>query len=234
MSTSTPGQIYEGKVRSGECPSRDGATQDFCRQLRTPVWLIGCMVSMLKQYFGSDERIALERGTFRWSDKVADSQIYISDDFNWDFENVGQRPAIIVEIAGMDSLKDIPTIGRSGLSGYDPGNDSYIFSSIDNGSMALRVIAGHKLECWALAWEAKMFLHSYADAIRDTYRFKTFGVSKVDPPRPMSEYKEYKFSTVHVPFSMIDAWAIKRENLKVQSIDPTFTAGDGAPLFRTD
>jgi hypothetical protein len=192
------------------------------------------MVSMLRQYFGSKDRIALERGTFLWDEQPSKSQVYIADDFSWDFENVGQRPALIAEISTMNNIQEVPTLGRSGLMSFDPEASTYNFASIEQGTLLVRAIATQKLECWALAWEAKMFLQSYADCLRETYGFKTFTVSKVDPPVRMPEYKEYKVSTVHVPFSMIDAWAIRRENLRVQSIDPTFTTENGDPIFRTD
>lgn len=231
MSTQTPGQIYDEKVQSGACPARPGSSSDYCRQLRTPVWLVGCMVSMLRQYFGSADRIALERGTFLWDSKNINSQVYIADDFNWDFENVGQRPALITEISGITNIQEIPTLGRSGLASFDPTTATYNFASIEQGTLLVRAIATSKHECWALAWEAKMFLQSYADALRETYGFKTFHVSKVDPPTPLQEYKEYKVATIHVPFSVIDAWAIQRETLKVQSIDPSFIDLDGDPLF---
>jgi hypothetical protein len=231
MSTQTPGQAYDHKVQSGQCPERDMSPSDVCRHIRTPVWLTGCMISMLQQYFGSDERIALERGTFKWRRVVKDSEVYIADDFNWDFENVGQRPALIVELAGMNQIKEIPTIGQSGLINYNPRTGVYTFATIEEGTLLVRVIGKTKLETWGLAWEAKLFLQTYADALRETYNFKTFRVSKVDPPVPLKEYTEYKAATIHVPFSMIDAWGIRRENLKVQSIDPTLTEVNGDPFF---
>ena len=230
----TPGQIYDAKVQSGQCPEVPGSTEAYCKHLRTPVWLIGCVVSMLRQYFGSPDRIALERGTFLWDEGPQNSKVYISDDLNWDFENVGSRPALIVELANMNSIEEVPTIGRSGLTNYDPTEGTYNFSTIEQGVLLVRAIATQKLECWALTWEAKLFLQSYADALRDTYGFKTFRVGGVDAPVPLPEAKEYKVATIQIPFSMIDSWAIKRENLKVQSIDPSFTDLQNNPLFRSN
>lgn len=222
-------------VQSGECPETDASVKEFCSHLRTPAWLIGCAVSMMKQYFGSQERICLEKGTFFWSKDREKSQVYIDDDFNWNFQNVGKRPAIIVELGGFDSVEEIPTLGRSGLISHNPETGDFNFAAIEKGNLLFRCIARQKLECWALAWEVKMFLQSYADPIRETYGFKKFSVSGVDAPQKLEEYQEYKVSTVKLPFSMIDAWAITRENLKVQTIDPTFALDvEGDTYFKGD
>lgn len=235
MSTSDPTQVYDSMIQSGACPPTDADVKDYCKHLRTPAWLLGSAVSMLKQYFGMPERICLDKATFVWNPKVEDSQVYIDDDFNWNFQNVGQRPAIIVELQGFDNIEEIPTLGRSGLISHNPGTDTFNFASIEKGSLMFRCIAKQKLECWALAWEVKMFLQSYADGIKETYGFKTFRVSGVDAPQKMEEYDEYKVATVKLPFSMIDAWAIRRENLKVQTIDPTFALNtEGTTFFKDD
>lgn len=226
-----PRQVMTSLINSGECPTKSLELKACSHPLRTPHYLTGAMVSLMKQYFGSKERIALEKATFLWDKSAEKSEVYISDEFNWDFREVGSRPAIIVELGDFSSIEEIPTLGKSGLIGYDPKADSLAFAAIENGTFSFRCVAKQKLEAWSLSWEVKTLLQSYAEIISAEYDFQKFRVASVTRPQKMEEADEYKVSTVSVAFNMIDAWALTMENLKVQTIDTTYSLDTQEPTY---
>lgn len=230
MSTTDPISIVNRLINAGACPETCGRATEFCKHLRTPVWLTGLMVSMLRQWFGSRERLSIEKARFLWHKEVGKSEVYIADDFNWDFINVQQRPAIVVELDSFSAGEDIESIGRSGMVSWNREHDELNFASIENGRFNIHCIAKQKLEAWALAWEVKMFLATYSDVIKEAYGFKKWKVAGVQKPQPMKEAEEYKAAAVVLQFNMIDAWALKRESLKVQTIDPHLIISGGGEI----
>lgn len=211
----------EHRINSGECP-RINSRQDLSTcgsPLKTPIYLTGVMVSVMRQYFGSSERISIETATFLWDRDQSKSEIYISDEFNWDLENVGVRPALIVGLGSFSALEAIPTLGRSGLVGYNSETGRFSFGGVGRGSFEIQCVAKQKLECWSLAWEVKMMLQSYATVIQDIYGLRGLDVAGVSKPQKIQEADGYMSAAVTVNFNMVDAWSLRMENLRVQSID---------------
>ena len=204
-------------INCGECPDRQVESKAGCHS-RTPVFMTGVMVSLMKQYFGSEERIALEKSTFLWDPDESKSKVYIDDEFNWSLSKVGLRPAIIVGLKDYSNLQDIPSVGRSGMIGYDPVTGNAVYGSVDSSGYDIQCIAKQKLECWSLAWEVKTLLQRYAFEIRKTYRFDHFRVEGIGKPTRISQQEDHLVATVGVSYRIVETWGIQAEKLPVQSV----------------
>ena len=67
-------------------------------QLKTPLYMLGLGVSLVKQHFGTDERIALEKSKYLWKEDQSLSNLYVSYQDNTDYAVIGKRPAVIVSL----------------------------------------------------------------------------------------------------------------------------------------
>jgi hypothetical protein len=204
-------------INCGECPDTAINMESGCYS-RTPVFMTGVMVALMKQYFGSSERIAIEKNTFLWNEDEGLNKVYIDDEFNWSLSKVGLRPAIIVALKDYSNLQDIPSVGRSGMIGYDSKTGSAVYGSIDTCGYDIQCIAKQKLECWSLAWEVKTLLQSYAYEIRKTYRFDHFRVEGIGKPTRLTQQEDHMVATVGVSYRIVETWGIQAEKLPLQSI----------------
>jgi len=177
------------------------------------------MVSVLRSYFGSIHRACIEKATFVWSPEIAETGVYISDEFNWDLNAVNVRPALIVSLEDFTVTNQASTIGRRGVSGQDPNTGAFSVSSLDVGGFSIQCISKNKLECWSLAWEVKVFLQSYAHEIGKAYRFSEIEVSGVRKPVPLNEGSGYMTSVVGVQFKIVTTFQISKESLPATTFE---------------
>lgn len=227
-------QAIEQKIVSGGCAPFSKADYEenyVCDTRISPAWLIGAGVSICRQWFGSEERLSIEeRPKFLWRENPEESEVYIAEDDNWDFETVGKKPAIIVDLSDVSHVAEgAKTIlggdtGGNTLLGHIPESGELIFGSWDSGMLLFRCFAKSRLEAYALAWEVKSLMQSFAAPIEAAYEFKDFEVQSTSRPARMKDPHEgYLVSTVAVRYSIQDTWALTKESLKVQSICPTIS-----------
>ena len=188
-------------------------------QLKTPVYLLGVGYSLLTQHFGCQERIVLERSSYLWNPTPAQSQVYINYRDNMDYEVVGKRPSIIVDLGDVQYPRDVigDVLQYNGEQGtfdiLDRCESSWIFTCLSDKA----------LDSLALATEIKYFWQTYRKYVAQTYGFDTLRCQQISRWQKQSEYKDYQGCAVGVQFSCQDNFSVGVESLKVAGIALDFT-----------
>jgi hypothetical protein len=198
-------------LEPASCP--EPAVEAGC-VMRTPTTLAGSMVDVLRTYFGSTHRSTMEKASFLWNERKEVSFLSIEDEFNWNWDDVGSKPALIVALDDLIVGDGSRTIGRNGLSSYLPDSGGSRMSSRESGGFTIQCVARHKLESWSLAWEVKTFLQNYAYEIGRTYRFGSLNVAGIRKPAQVSHGGvDYMAAAVGVAFHLTSSFSVEREGL---------------------
>jgi hypothetical protein len=195
---------------------------DICRaadQAKTPVYLMGLAVSALKQYFGTSDRISLSPDQYLWTSDDAASQIFIAEDFNLDFKQIGKRPALICSVENFEY--PIFTTAQQNLESYNPKTGTLNFAQPVNGGWTIHILSPSHLEAWSLAYEVKAFFQSYSLIMIQNFNFHRILCSAIRKPQQEEEYQKLYHAVVMVQFNFVDYWGITREALKIKSIETT-------------
>lgn len=187
-------------------------------QLKTPIYLLGVGISLLKQHFGNQDRIVLEKSSFIYSDDPLASQIYINYQDNLDYEVIGKRPAIISSIGEMTYPRD----GLGDVMNYDGETGRFDIMDRCESSWQFTCISDKALECLSIATEIKYFYQTYRKYIAQTYGFDMLRTKMISKYQKQTEYKDYYGISVIVEFSCQDNFSVGAESLKVSGIQLDF------------
>ena len=180
-------------------------------QLRTTNWLVGSMVSILRQYFSSQDRMVLERATLLWNPDATLSKIQIDSVDNLKYQEGDKYPKILVDVENQtfpqDSLGDMDNFDApTGTTGY-----------------TTRIETAFSLECWglkkleatAMADEIRYFLQAYRQVIATAYRFDKIRVTQVLKPVKYKQFDDYWITRAIVELNLQDTWGVAKEALEV-------------------
>ena len=190
-----------------------------CEQLKTPIYMLAIGVSLLQQHFGNPDRIVLEKSRFLYSETTTDGdcsdELFIGYRDNLNYQAVGKRPSVIVELG--ECVYPPEVIGDL-LSGSQINNGIEGILDRYTSSWKFNCLSGKPLEALALATEVKYFLQTYRRFISTTYKMDKLRVASLSPYQKFEEYKDNYGCQVTVPFSVQDNFGLKTESLKVSGI----------------
>lgn len=190
----------------------DQGTEAPC-QLKTPVYMLGLGVALLRQYFGTEDRLALEKSKYLWAEDQEVSQVYISHQDNLDYQTIGKRPAIIVSLEGMDFTQRVIS-DRFAVT--DEGDAQ--FMDYSKTGWTFTCISDKALDSLGLAGEIKYFIQTYRQFLRSTYALQTIRVMSLGKYSKQKDFKDLYGTTVSVMVETNDSFEVDLEALKVSAI----------------
>lgn len=185
-----------------------------CDQLKSPIWLLGAGVGLLRQYFASEDRIAIDNASFVWKEDQKASKLYINHADNFDFETVGKRPAIIVDLADLEYPQDV--LGDA--MEYRPSSGGIDILDRYRGAWNITCISNKPTESWSLATEVKYLFQTYRRYIANTYSMDFVRVMKIGHYQKFEEYRDAYGCQVAISFVGQDNFTVDEESLKVSAI----------------
>jgi len=183
-------------------------------QLKTPLYLLGLGVSLVKQHFGTEERIALEKSKYVWKEDQSLSNLYVSYQDNTDYAVIGKRPAVIVSLG--ETLFPRKVIGDL-MSESDTSNGVQ-FLDYSTGYWNFTCIADKSLDSLALAGEVRYFFQTYGKYIVPVYGMNEIRVEAIGRYEKQQDYKDLYGTVVKVGFEIQDNFQVNQESLKISAI----------------
>jgi len=182
--------------------------------MMTPIHVVSCIVGVLRQYFGTEDRIAIDSSKYIWRADSKKTNVYISEEFN-DLRNaVGIRPMILVGFPQSTFSKDV--IGDFLEYMPDGGEVRNIGRTI--GQIRLRCISDKALASMELATEVKYFINVFRHQIQCAHRIDQLRPNSMQGPARIEEYKEYWTTDCVCDILYQENWSIAIETLKIKSI----------------
>lgn len=193
-------------------------------QVKTPVYLMGLGMSLLKQHFSNPDRLSLDKATFLYTEDetLSESNLHIGYRDNLDFKNVGKRPAIIVDLGDHAFPKEV--VGD--VIGHSPEQGALFFQDRTITSWMFNCISDKPLEAWSLAGEVKFFFQTYRRFIARAYCMDEIRVSALAGYQRFEEYKEMSGVRVIVGLNYQQSFGVATESLKVSAIDLELALAD--------
>jgi hypothetical protein len=183
--------------------------------IKTPIYVISCIVASLRQYFGTEKRISTEFSKYFWQEDQAISDIYIAEEFNHGREVVGKRPSAIVSFSEIGFNKDAmgDFMGQS-----ESGNEVRKLSRV-SGAIRIRCISENALSSVELATEIRYFIDTFRDQIQCAHKLDLLRCRSISGPARIEEYKEYWTTELICDISYQENWSVMMESLRIKSVD---------------
>lgn len=209
----------EAQVKRVEAPEIPDSISTPCEFTITPATTISIIVSLLRQWFGSEERVTLDRGRFLWHPDLESSQIFIATDYPWNLDGVSGKPGLFVEHGSITTqpMRSMG-MGKGNAMGMSMKTGEIYCASQYSADISIRCMCRSNLEAWALANEVKCFFDTYADAGADEYGFHYLTVRGVQKPVPIKEYGNFMAASTVLNYSILSTWGIMKEALPLKSI----------------
>lgn len=221
-------ETVRGSIENGEIAPAPGDYVSKCtsKVVASPITMVEIFVSVLRQYFGSTDRLRLDRGSFMWNPDPAKSEIFITsghpkDHLNNETDGVG----FAVEHQDLES-KEIKSVLGGNMNNalqYDQVTGEVIYGSFTESMIYIWVVGREYNEALALGYEALTLFKTFAPVIKRTYELDALSVVKMTSPKKTQEKVPKYAGAVIVPYSVLDAWAVKPENLPVKTLDIKLT-----------
>lgn len=189
-------------------------------QLKTPVYLLGLGMALIKQYFGSEDRVALEKASLRWREDSADcqSEIYIGTQDNLDQETIQKRPAVIVAMGDVA----FPQAVIADRMSYDAEQGIVDYLDRAEGTWTFYCISEKPTEALGMATEIKYFFQTYRHFIANTYSLDKIRATGITSYKKHPEVKDYYGCVCEVMFALQDNFGVSIESLKISGFDFNF------------
>jgi hypothetical protein len=191
-------------------PSGNGT----CRiqdQLKTANWLCGMMVSILRQYFGSEDRITLEKTSLLWNPDITQSKVQIDALDNAKFGEGAKFPKMLVDLETQSFPKDV----LGDLDNFDALSGQRNFSVRTTSAFAIECWSLTKLESWSICDEVRFFLTTYRHEIARHYCLRHLRPIQALKPVKSKMYDDYWVARLIVEFEFDEAWGVLNEQLQV-------------------
>jgi hypothetical protein len=186
--------------------------------IKTPINLISSFVGVLRQYFGTENRITMEASKYLWKESLKDSDVWISHEFNDSPEVLGKRPAILVSFPQASFQKNV----LADMMNFSPNGEVRNMETTQ-GNIRLRCISSSAMSSVELATEVKYFVSVFRNQIQQDYCLDYLRPSGLIGPNRIEEYKEYWTSDVICDIIYQENWGIVIEHLRVKSINVDLT-----------
>ncbi len=179
------------------------------------MWLIATMVSLLRQHFGTDDRMTLGKSTFKWSRDANVSRLVVDNIDNTDFKQGDKFPRVLVDLENQGFPRD--AIGDADV--FDPESGTMNYSVRTESAYSIEVWGLKKLEALALADEIRLFIQTYRRQIAHQNCFNYIRPAQVIKPVKSKMYDDYWIARVIVSFDISDTWGVAEESLKAGVIE---------------
>lgn len=194
-------------------------------QFRDANWLTAVMVTVLRQYFGTDERISLDSGRFKWDPTIDQAGLQIDVVDNLKYAEGQKFPKALVDIENRTFPRDVISDGME----YKPESGTREFVNRTQSSFSIECWGAFKLEAHAIADEIYYFLQAFRHVIAKKYGFTTLRVSQILKPAKYKAFHDYWIARVIVEFETTEQWGVTQESLRLSAFNVILNA-DEPPL----
>lgn len=184
-------------------------------QMKTPVYMLGLGVALLKQFFGTEDRIALEKSQYLWKENQEQSQIYIGHQDNLDYQVIGKRPAIIALLN--DTTYPQEVIGDNLAVFEATGARAFLDHAVS--SWTFLCFSDKAIEALGLAGEVKYFFQTYRQFLAPAYSVQKIRVVQLGRYEKQKDYKDMYACPVTVAFDVFDNFEVQPEALRISAIN---------------
>ena len=182
-------------------------------QLKSPMWQQDLGVSLLQQYFGGPDRIAIDTSSFLWNPDPTQSKLFVGTRDNFNVETVGKQPAIIVGLAEQSYPKKV--LGdRAGVNRHT-GTEQFLETT--EGGWEFFCRSDLAQESLSLATEVKYFLNGYRHVIAAKYGFQAIRMSGVGKYASAKEYRDSYGCLATCAYTLEDNFELETLALKVSA-----------------
>jgi len=183
--------------------------------MMTPIHVVSCIVGVLRQYFGTDGRIAVDTSKYLWNADPRTSDVYIVEEFNDTRGVVGKKPLILVGFPQSTYPKNV--VGD--MMNYIPNGAEVRNIGTTHGQIRLRCISDNALSSIELATEVKYFIGVFRQQIQCSHHIDYLRPSGMQGPAKIEEYKEYWTTDVSCDIVYQENWGVFIEHLRIKSIN---------------
>jgi len=197
-------------MNSNVYPTSDGS----CRaghQLKTTNWLCGMMVGVLRQYFGSEDRMTLEKSTLRWSPDITASEVQIDMVDNVKFDEGAKFPKLLVDMENQTFLKDV----LGDLDNYDGQTGQRNYNVRSSSAFTIEAWCLSKIEAWSAIDEVRFFLTTFRHEIAKQHCLDYLRPVQANKPVKSKLYDDYWIGRLIVEFNFEERWGVLSEQLAV-------------------
>ena len=188
--------------------------------IMTPIHIVSCIVGIIRQYLGTEDRIAIDQSKYVWKQNPRESDVFVSEEFNSDRDAVGKRPLVLVGFPQVMFPRDV----MGDMMNYMPGGYEVRNISRAQGNIRLRCISESALASIELATELRYFIDVFRHQIQCSHSLDLLRSNGVQGPQRTEEYKEYWTTDVICDIVYQENWAVTIEHLKIKSINVDLTA----------
>lgn len=175
--------------------------------------LTGICVDIMRGYYANPTY--LPKGLCRkWTNEPNSTQIWIDSLTKFNDANPEFRPAILVQIAGIQFSTQ--AMRRDGLMGGNLPEAERYYTRTGNGTVHFIHIADKEAEAMLLAAASEDYLTGLAPVLAQDYCFDTFEVASYSASTYISESRERVRNVVSCQFAYTDTWLLKQESLKLK------------------
>lgn len=183
-------------------------------RIRTPIYVLAVIVAILKQYFGTTNRISMEESKYLWKEDQGESDLYVSEEFAFEPLVAGKRPAILIGLDG----QTFPRLAMADLLYFDPTTSTSHHVAASQSAVRFRCMHESMLGAMELATELKYFVDVFRLQIQDSYCFDTFRAAQASSPQKIEEYKDYWIVDLVCELKYQEKWGVTLEHLRVKSV----------------
>jgi hypothetical protein len=193
-------------------------------RIKSPIYVLSVFVATLKQFFGTQNRIAVDFSSYLWKEDQAESNIWISEEFNANRSVVGKRPAILVGIKQIS----YPQQSLGDYSFHDLQNSTNYMLNVIDSIVRFRCISENMLSSLELATEVKYFISTFCHQISEAFCFDKFRPMQMGETTKIEEYKEFFVTDFTCELKYQEILGVKTENLRIKSIFTNLIFSDSA------
>lgn len=201
---------------------------EICAAQRfTPDLLVSAMVSALRQYYGSRERVGDMPGgggSILWSEDPGERTIAIEPKFNWKSDDDSHVPGIFPGLGGIAPAGEARTLrmgepNPSTFCGTCPETGDRVYRAYRNVSASILCLAREYLSCWALAYDVQTFAETYMGLVIDKIGMSHMSQPSASEPQPYQKRDGVFAAYVSFTAVAIDAWVLEKEGLPATSLE---------------
>jgi hypothetical protein len=182
--------------------------------VKTPIHLVSSLVGVLRQYFGTENRITMDSSKYMWREDLKKSDLWIAEEFNPSVEIVGKRPSILVGYLSGQIEKSV----IADMMAYIPNGEVRNFE-LTRAQVPFKCISTTAIASVELATELRYFMSVFREQIQKDYCIDYLRPSQFTGPQRVEEYKEYWTSQVICDIVYQENWGVVIEHLRVKSIN---------------
>ena len=198
-----------------------------CLEIKTPLWQLDCAVGLLKQHFGTPDRLVLEQSQFLWQGDDNASGLFVGLRDGLNFQTIEKRAAVIVGLSEQTYPKEV--IGN--LAAVDRYTGNQQLHDVTVGGWEFTCLSKLPREATALATEIKYLLAAFRKPLADTYGFTLLRPEKLGVAQKVKETDVFYTCTLSSSYRIEDNFVLAQLGLPLSALRLDLGGRAGSPAL---